>query len=370
MWTIKDRGFLPAQDPIQFLPPEFAALEGLVSHLPELVSNKSVRGEMVKQLGEMSIDFELLRTIPELAERAMVIFSYFASSYIHCPGEPPANVLPKEIAIPLMKISKMVGRPPILSYASYCLYNWTRLDRSKPVELGNIKLLQNFTLVEGRRDENWFVLVHVDIEDKASQAISAIERFNVATLADNLILKTEITSLLEEINTGLSQMCATLDRMPEECSADVYYGQVRPYIFSYVNVVYEGCDTIPMTYRGETGAQSSCIPAIQTALGVKHRDSMLTAHRKDMRNYMPPAHRNWLADLEIRSVTFRDYAKDFGLHDLYNQCLAGLIRFRKTHLGYAIDYIQKKVANPTGTGGTPYVKWLSQLVDETEEFML
>jgi indoleamine 2,3-dioxygenase len=235
--------------------------------------------------------------------------------------------------------------------------------------LGNIRLLQNFTLQDGRRDENWFILVHVDIEAKAARAISSIRRLGLAQLGGE-ITQERVASLLADVNTGLLDMCNTLDRMPEECSDDVYFGKVRPYIFSYVNVIYEGCDTAPMTYRGETGAQSSCIPAIQTALGVKHRDSMLTAHLKDMRNYMPPAHRDWLASLEGKPVTFRDYAKDFGLSDLYNQCLTGLIRFRKTHLSYAIDYIQKKVANPTGTGGTPYIKWLSQLVEETEEFML
>jgi indoleamine 2,3-dioxygenase len=368
MWTVQDRGFLPNSDPIQFLPTEFSSLEDLAASLPELVANKVVRSELVSQLGNIEINFDTIASLPPLAERAMVIFSYFASSYIHCPGEPTATVLPKEIAVPLVKISQLVGRPPILSYASYCLYNWTRLDKNKPIELGNIRLLQNFTLSEGRRDENWFVLVHVDIENKAAQAMSAINKLKDSMIRQ--ITTEEVASLLTDVNVSLSNMCATLDRMPEECSADVYYGQVRPYIFSYVNVVYEGCDAAPMTYRGETGAQSSCIPAIQTALGVKHRDSMLTAHLRDMRNYMPPAHGDWLTQIEAMPSTFRDYAEGFGLGDLYNECLAGLIRFRKTHLGYAIDYIQKKVANPTGTGGTPYVKWLSQLVGETEEFML
>jgi indoleamine 2,3-dioxygenase len=368
MWTIKDRGFLPSSDPIQFLPSEF--LEELAVQLPDMVANKTVRTELVSRLANKEINYDVLQALPALAERAMLIFSYFASSYIHCPNEPTATTLPKEIAIPLTNIARIVGRPPILSYASYCLYNWSKIDREKPVELGNIKLLQNFTLVDGRRDENWFILVHVDIENKAAKAVSAIQRLRAGSLTAHPASQEEVLSMLTDINSSLVGMCDTLDRMPEECSTDVYFSKVRPYIFSYVNVVYEGCDTAPMTYRGETGAQSSCIPAIQTALGVKHRDSMLTAHLKDMRNYMPPAHRNWLEFIEATPDNLRTYAEHFGFKDLYNQCLSGLIRFRKTHMGYAIDYIQKKVANPTGTGGTPYIKWLSQLVGETEEMML
>jgi len=44
--------------------------------------------------------------------------------------------------------------------------------------------------------------------------------------------------------------------------------------------------------------------------------------------------------------------------------------FRTKHLEYAKNYIAKKVDNPTGTGGTPYIPWLSQLQEETKEQML
>ena len=57
----------------------------------------------------------------------------------------------------------------MLSYASYALDNWRRLDPASPIELGNIALLQNFL---GGLDEEWFVLVHVDIEAKAGKALA------------------------------------------------------------------------------------------------------------------------------------------------------------------------------------------------------
>ena len=39
--------------------------------------------------------------------------------------------------------------------------------------------------------------------------------------------------------------------------------------------------------------------------------------------------------------------------------------YRETHLEFARRYIAAHVRDPRGTGGTPYLEWLSQLVDET-----
>ena len=54
----------------------------------------------------------------------------------------------------------------------------------------------------------------------------------------------------------------------------------------------------------------------------------------------------------------------------YNACLDELIAFRSRHFEYAVNYIEKKVDNPIATGGTPYVPWLRQLIEETKGFYL
>ena len=46
-----------------------------------------------------------------------------------------------------------------------------RLDASRPVELGNIVCLHNFF---GGVDEEWFRLIHVAIEARAAETVSAI----------------------------------------------------------------------------------------------------------------------------------------------------------------------------------------------------
>ena len=90
---------------------------------------------------------------------------------------------------------------------------------------------------------------------------------------------------------------------------------------------------------------------------------------------MPKKHRDFLSNLEKHwfengNTSLRDYALDSEGVDLYNDCIQQLATFRKKHLEYAVNYIQKKVENPKGTGGTPYVEWLSKLASETEEYYL
>ena len=69
--------------------------------------------------------------------------------------------------------------------------------------------------------------------------------------------------------------------------------------------------------------------------------------------------------------TLRSHAtKDGTLKILCNECVIQLSEFRKQHLQCAVDYIHKKVENPKGTEGTPFIPWLSKLQEETEEYLL
>lgn len=371
MFSLKN-GFLPDNDPCEFLTStnvdyvsNIFILENLASTLTDLLESRHVREELVAKLRTLHNIDSFINSLDNVnLERLMLIFSYFASAYVHATHENQANYIPIEIGYPLNLCAKKLKRHPILSYASYCLTNWKRIDKSKPVELGNIKLLQNFTK-EFSQDEDWFILVHVDIESKAKLAIDSISSF--------ISGKNDFNAILSSIHKSFLEMNSTLKRMPEYCREDVYYKHVRPYIFGFNNILYEGVFTEPSTFRGETGAQSSIIPAIQTVLGVEHKESMLTKHLMEMREYMPKEHRDFLSTLEFHCKNYgnlREAAIYTNLKDVYNQCLEELIKFRKQHLEYAVNYIHAKVSNPTGTGGTPYVPWLSNLVKETEGFFI
>ena len=56
-----------------------------------------------------------------------------------------------------------------------------------------------------------------------------------------------------------------LRRIPEKMDPALYYKTFRPYIRFFENVVYEGVETGPLDFRGETGAQSSIMPTARGA---------------------------------------------------------------------------------------------------------
>jgi indoleamine 2,3-dioxygenase len=370
LWRITNRGFLPSTGPTTALPttgPDaatFRTLDSIGAALPELNDRKAVRSELVPRLATASLSDHIFPTLPEAdTERLMLLFSYFGSAYVYATGEAPATRIPREIAGPLVRLSQLVGRPPILAYANYCLTNWSGTGDFNP---DHLTLRQNFT-GKNKRDEDWFILIHVAIENAAARAVFPISE-NVDKLSDPAVAG----RILPILNEALGEMNRILDRMGENCRPEIYFHGVRPYIFGFNNVVYEGCfDDKPQSYRGETGAQSSIVPCFVSALGIVHQDNLLTKHLRDMRNYMPPPHREFVARLDrhAREQTSlrRAALADSSLKETYNNCLDGLIAFRRVHLGLAVEYIARRVESPQGTGGTPYLEWLGKLVEETEQ---
>ncbi len=316
-------------------------------------------------------------------DRAMLLLSYLGHAYVWGATK-PATHIPAGLAIPWHKVAQRLGRPPVLSYASYALSNWRRVDPKGPIALGNIVLLQNFL---GGMDEEWFVLAHVDIEAKAASAIAAISPAQKAASEDQ---PHELEARLMIIGSALDQMYETLLRMPEHCDPYIYYHRVRRYLYGSKNqpslpegLVYEGvkaCGGRPQKFRGETGAQSTIIPSLDAAMGIAHEQDMLHAYLMEMREYMPPKDRAFLETIE-KGPSIRQYVLDHrqnhpSLRDAYNRCVHGIELFRNKHLEYASTYIQQQTqrhgANPTdvGTGGTPFMPYLGKHLEETTKHKL
>ena len=97
-------------------------------------------------------------------------------------GNKPEKILPEVISKPWVKLSKYLGRPPILSYASYCLDNWYKVNQKEPISLDNVALINNFL---GGVDEDWFVTIHVCIEDAAGDAIDAAYKLSRLNESNN-----------------------------------------------------------------------------------------------------------------------------------------------------------------------------------------
>jgi len=369
-----EKGFIPTKDPLLKLGSKFDAWENICNQLPKLLVADSLRREVQKM---PLISSNALKTEAEI-ERAMLLLSYIGHGYVWAEKD-AAQKLPKNLAVPWWEVSQKLKRPPVLSYPSYALWNWRRIDSKGPIALGNIALLQNFL---AGVDEEWFILVHVDIEAKAAGVLSRTLNLHPAAIQGN---EKELADNLKGMANSLQQMYAALDRMPERCDPYIYYNRVRPYIHGWKNnpalpngLIYEGVDAYNgegQKFRGETGAQSSIIPSLDAVLGVVHKNDFMKAYLLEMRDYMPEKHRQFIEALEkrpsLRDLISQKYKTNQDIVSGYNACIEWIDKFRTLHLSYAVSYIEKQhevgTHNPTkiGTGGTPFVPYLTKHRDET-----
>ncbi|HZC80195.1 MAG TPA: hypothetical protein VE222_00500, partial [Nitrospiraceae bacterium] len=321
---------------------------------------------------------------------AMRILSFAGHAYVWEVPDQPVATLPAQLAQPWYEVAQRLGRPPVLSYASYALDNWRRLDRTQPIQLDNIVLLQNFL---GGLDEEWFVVVHIQIEREAGSGLAGLLRAMHGAAEDK---RDEVVLGLQSLALAQAAMRNSLLRMKERCDPYVYYNRVRPYIHAWKNsptlpngLVYKDVEAYagqPQHFRGETGAQSSIVPCFDAGLGIAHAPDPLTVYLQEMREYMPPRHRAFLQSLE-QAIDDQDrpllsgYVRDRKSHspDLwtaYCACVDLLAQFREIHIGYADSYIHRQhqahASNPTavGTGGTPFMTYLQKHLDETKQAII
>ena len=374
--------FLPTKDPLKGYIAKSKSLERLsviAAELPKTLLTGRVR-QNIDSLNKNALSVDLVIKNNNIREikLAMSHLSFIAHAYIWG-AKNPSKVLPEVIARPWVQLSNILGRPPILSYASYCLDNWYRINPKENISLENVGLLNNFL---GGVDEDWFVTIHVCIEDAANDAIqsaNAISKLNeinsIKDFSDNL---KKIISSLRKVNSIFS-------RMPEKCDPYIYYHRVRPFIFGTKDnpdlkkgLIYENqYSNKPQYFRGETGAQSSIMPFLDGALGIHHTQDHLRHYLNEMREYMPPEHRKAIELVEKRSKAKHLISKSKQLTSEYNKCLEEIRIFRAQHLEFAATYIHKQsqIKNPfgrggstiTGTGGTPFMKYLKKHRDETQK---
>ena len=366
-------GYLPTYDPAQSLSAGNEEWDQFGKDLPKLLMGTSFRSR-VKALPKFSI--EKLSGEAEV-QRAMLILSYIGQAY-QWSENTAAHVMPANLAMPWYEVGKLVGRPPILSYQSYASDNWRRFDKGGDIACGNIGLLQCFL---GGQDEEWFILIHIEIEKKAGKALKAIEDAQHAVLENDA---EKVEAALIKLRNALAAMYEVLGRMPERCDPYIYFHRVRPYIFGWRNnpslpdgVIYEGVDEykgVGQNFRGETGAQSAIIPAMDGILGIEHERDELREYLMEMRTYMPPKHVAFIEAVEAGPSVrnFAISAKRSSLTNVFNESVELVAKFRAMHLEYAGTYIhaqaQATPGNPSavGTGGTPFMTYLRKHRDETK----
>jgi indoleamine 2,3-dioxygenase len=356
------------------LPSQFVEAKQAAEDLSNLLTSGRVR-HWLGQLADPGIEDWARTAAEEEVRTAMVHYSFLVQAYVWGEPEPPRH-LPANLARPIVALAERLGQAPLLPYSAYVLDNWSRIDKAGPINLENIRMVQNFL---GGADENWFVMVHVAIEAEAGVLLdNAVGLVAVAKAGD----AAEAERLLVEMDAAWERIYAHFARMPERCDPYIYFQRVRPYIHGWANnpalgegLVYEGVEHFerrPQAYRGQTGSQSSIVPAMDALFGVGHSDDPLKRFLDELHQYRPVPHRRFVEDLAKHS-TLREFVGESGsasLKEAFNACIEQVARFRTRHLEYAASYINKQMAsNPgndpdVGTGGTPFMKYLKKHRDE------
>jgi indoleamine 2,3-dioxygenase len=371
----RERGFLsPYEIDAIVLPQPFASIVAAAEDLSALLTSGRVR-HWLERLPDPGIE-DWAATAPDAEVRtAMVRYSFLVQAYVWGEIEPPRH-LPANLARPMTALADRLGQAPLLPYSAYVLDNWSRIDKSGPIALDNIRMHQNFL---GGMDENWFVLVHVAIEAEAGPILDNAARLvSVSREGD----AAEAERLLVEMNDAWERIYRAFGAMTERCDPYIYFNRVRPYIHGWANnpalgegLIYEGVEKFvgaPQAFRGQTGSQSSIVPAMDALFGVRHSDDPLKHFLDELHHYRPVPHRRFIEDLGAQS-TLRAFVARSGKPSLkaaFNANLEQVVRFRTRHLEYAASYINKQAASipgndpDVGTGGTPFMKYLKKHRDE------
>jgi indoleamine 2,3-dioxygenase len=367
----RERGYLSAFEIDEVtLPAQFNPIVAAAEKLSGLITSGQVR-HWLERLPDPQIADWAKDAPEEQVRAAMVRYSFLVQAYVWGEAEAPKH-LPANLAKPMVALAERLGQAPLLPYSGYVLDNWARIDKAAPLSLDNVRMVQNFA---GGEDENWFVLIHVAIELEAGVLLDDAARL-IAAHGD----EAESERLLREMDAAWEKIYAVFKRMTERCDPYVYFNRVRPWIHGWANnpalnggLVYEGLyDGQPQALRGQTGSQSSIVPAMDALFGVRHSDDPLKAFLDELHHYRPVAHRRFIEDLGVKTRLreFVTASASQSLKDAFNSNVEQVARFRTRHLEYAASYINKQAAKEpgndpdVGTGGTPFMKYLKKHRDE------
>ncbi|KAJ7455946.1 indoleamine 2,3-dioxygenase gamma type [Mycena galericulata] len=390
------RGFLPRSEPIVTLPEEFNPLESILSRMPMrtldgtpgLLAQCALGETVLKELPDLTWAIEKYADNLLLQNALYRDYSFLASAYLLEPcherfvrGEPYGlgrQTLPKNISLPISRCAEIAGFKPFMEYAgSYALYNYQLADPTKGLEYSNLRLIRAFEHgLDPSSSEAGFVLVHVDMVKNSGPLIAGVMS-SLAACASND--RTSFNEGLETIVQAMTKVNSVMDNMWAKSKPNDYTS-FRTFIFGITSqsmfpngVIYEGVSEEPLSFRGESGANDSMIPLCDNFLQISMPSTPLTAILKDFRAYRPGNHKDFLEYVNTRSAALG--LKEYALSDkqsasAYLRILNQVRDFRWRHWCFTREYILKKTAHPTATGGSPIVTWLpNQLIAVMDEMV-
>ncbi|XP_060224937.1 indoleamine 2,3-dioxygenase 1-like [Meriones unguiculatus] len=241
-----------------------------------------------------------------------------------------------------------------------------------------------------RRLKGFLALLGEPYRSQCTNAIPAVS--NVVTHKDPKALE----KALSHIATSLGDAKEFFKKMRDYVDPDQFFHVLRIYLSGWKGnpklsdgLLYEGVWDTPRKFSGGSAGQNSIFQCLDVLLGIKHKtgEGSPAEFLQEMREYMPPDHREFLCSLESGPSVgeFVISTGDKDLKNAYNECVNGLVSVRKFHLGIVDTYIVRpskqqpkegcKSEEPSntenrGTGGTDVMNFLKSVKDATEKALL
>ncbi|XP_004707723.1 indoleamine 2,3-dioxygenase 2 isoform X1 [Echinops telfairi] len=381
----EDYGFL-LPNPLKELPDHYKPWMDIANKLPHLIECHQLRAHVNKM---PLLNCHFLKSYRE-QRLAHLVLSCITMGYVWQEGETqPEQILPRNLALPFVEVSRSLGLPPILVHSDLVLTNWARRDPEGPLEIRNLDTIISFPGGESLRG---FVLVTVLVEKAAVPGIKAIVQAGSAILQPN---QDCLLRALQRLRLSIQDIARALAQMHDYVDPDIFYAVIRIFLSGWkdnpampMGLIYEGVSKEPLEYSGGSAAQSTVLQAFDEFLGICHStESADFLHR--MRDYMPPYHKAFLEEIHS-APSLREYILSSGNSQLctaYNQCVEALAKLRSYHVAVVTKYLISATAKAKvrrkshlpgppraledrGTGGTAVLSFLKSVRDKTLESIL
>lgn len=228
------------------------------------------------------------------------------------------STIPASIAVPWVALSKQLDIPPILTYATSVLWNWSLCDSSRGFDDDNVYIGTTFS---GTPSEEHFFKTSLMIERKGVAALTLMRRSLDEAFVGDSLAKRRISRYLKTLAHVIEELTRLLHDVRIGCEPAVFYWGIRPWFNggdSFVDEAtgekgwfYEGVEEFEgkrKLFMGPSAGQSALIHALDVFLGVDHAKKAVEGQSaseaenatfmEKMQFYMPGHHRNFLTHLK------------------------------------------------------------------------
>lgn len=399
-------GFLPVNSPLERLPEKYNIINRLLEEMKITQFDSNNDGGLLNQnkfadtidkelpLYDLSEeeDIELLSGLFRDYCFMSSAYSLETSHYFLKDGVygTARDTLPVSLSEPLLILSQKLKVLPWLDYAyGYGLNNAKLIDEG--MDKGLHTSYKTIRMFNGIPSESGFINTHVamvsyspellkyqqDILENVSLITNPSDNYNKIELFNNLCKSlNDHHSIFLKIISSLHQMwgaCKKTEYLSFRTFIMGHTGNSGMYPDESIDFTRKDGSVEKHSYRGETGAQDSLIPSIDSLFQINYPCNKLTEYLFDLRKYRPKDHQEYIEynknmanELNLVETIGKDPKCSLALFKNLN-----LLRlFRKKHWNLTKIYIIKNTKHPVATGGTPITTWLPNQLGATIETML